>query len=261
MRYSRCLLFPVLIFLSPACTPDRYSAAGNSTICTALSDLATYDGDAHLCHARRRDQGCPRVEWHDPCAVIHAWLLESYFCLAKGTPYNVDVQWYQLELIGCRVQLLLPWRFFRLWALVDGMDPPENMVRCMANNYSPLGFWRSWHRSYNLWIVRYLYIPLGGTHRLAATSILIFTFVALWHDLSPRLLAWGWLAAIFILPEVMARRVLPPSMVRGQPFQFLTARDLSMNPFLLGSLFYVCSLVKDGGIVTRARPAASLTSC
>jgi D-alanyl-lipoteichoic acid acyltransferase DltB (MBOAT superfamily) len=51
-------------------------------------------------------------------------------------------------------KLLIPWRFFRLWALTDGMDPPENMVRCMANNYSALGFWRSWHRSYNLWVIR-----------------------------------------------------------------------------------------------------------
>jgi D-alanyl-lipoteichoic acid acyltransferase DltB (MBOAT superfamily) len=51
-------------------------------------------------------------------------------------------------------QLLIPWRYFRLWALLDGMDPPENMIRCVANNYSTLGFWRSWHRSYNLWIVR-----------------------------------------------------------------------------------------------------------
>ena len=112
-------------------------------------------------------------------------------------------------------QLLLPWRFFRLWALTDGLDPPENMIRCMANNYSALGFWRAWHRSYNLWIVRYLYIPLGGSRRLAATSILIFTFVALWHDLSPRLLAWGWLAALFILPEVVAKKTFPPSLVRA----------------------------------------------
>lgn len=52
------------------------------------------------------------------------------------------------------LKLLIPWRYFRLWALFDGIDPPENMVRCVANNYSTLGFWRSWHRSYNLWIVR-----------------------------------------------------------------------------------------------------------
>jgi D-alanyl-lipoteichoic acid acyltransferase DltB (MBOAT superfamily) len=83
----------------------------------------------------------------------------------------------------------------------------------MTNNYSPW-VWRSWQRSYNLWIVRYLYVPLGGMHQLVATSVLIFTFVAIWHDLRPRILRWGWLAALFILPEVMARRALLPSILR-----------------------------------------------
>ena len=69
---------------------------------------------------------------------------------------------------------------------MDGMDPPENMIRCMANNYSAFDFWRALNRSYNLWIVRYLYIPSGRARCLATTSILIFKFVALWHDLSPR---------------------------------------------------------------------------
>ena len=53
------------------------------------------------------------------------------------------------------MQLLLPWRFFRLWALMDNIDPPENMIRCVLNNYSTRGFWRSWHRSYNLWLLKY----------------------------------------------------------------------------------------------------------
>ena len=30
----------------------------------------------------------------------------------------------------------------------------------------------------------------------------IFTFVAVWHDLQLRLLIWGWLISLFILPEV-----------------------------------------------------------
>jgi D-alanyl-lipoteichoic acid acyltransferase DltB (MBOAT superfamily) len=67
--------------------------------------------------------------------------------------------------------LLLPLSVFRLWAPTDGLDPLEKMIRCMANNYSALGFCRAWHRSYNVWIVRYLYIPLGGPRRLATTSI------------------------------------------------------------------------------------------
>ena len=83
----------------------------------------------------------------------------------------------------------------------------------MANNYSTLGFWRAWHRSYNLWVTRYIYIPLGGTRNRVFTTVLVFSFVALWHDLSFKLLAWGWLVSLFIMPEVAARYLLPPSKV------------------------------------------------
>jgi len=87
------------------------------------------------------------------------------------------------------------------------------MVRCVANNYSTLGFWRSWHRSYNLWVVRYIYIPLGGARNVILSTLMVFTFVALWHDLSFKLLAWGWLVSLFILPEILARKFAPASKV------------------------------------------------
>ncbi|KAL7417004.1 MBOAT, membrane-bound O-acyltransferase family-domain-containing protein [Mrakia frigida] len=115
------------------------------------------------------------------------------------------------NLIVVWLKLLIPWRFFRLWALLDGMDPPENMVRCMANNYSCSGFWRSWHRSYNLWVVRYIYIPMGGSKRALLSTVAVFTFVALWHDLSLTLLTWGWLVSFVVIPEVLAGRILPSS--------------------------------------------------
>jgi D-alanyl-lipoteichoic acid acyltransferase DltB (MBOAT superfamily) len=108
------------------------------------------------------------------------------------------------------------------------------MVRCVANNYSTLGFWRSWHRSYNLWIVRlaswlnlqdyhsltyrYIYIPLGGTKNVVLTTTLVFSFVALWHDLSFRLLAWGWLISLFIFPELLAAYFLPQTKVSRNHF-------------------------------------------
>jgi len=131
-----------------------------------------------------------------------AWRGDSPFELSMIGFWNLIIVW---------LKLLLPWRFFRLWALADGIDPPENMVRCMANNYSTLGFWRSWHRSYNLWLIRYIYIPLGGTKNVVTSTVLIFTFVALWHDLWFRLLAWGWLVCLFIAPELTAKYFLPAS--------------------------------------------------
>ncbi|KAH0558424.1 hypothetical protein GP486_004914, partial [Trichoglossum hirsutum] len=125
--------------------------------------------------------------------------------------FNLHIIW---------LKLLLPWRFFRLWSLIDGVDPPENVVRCMSNNYSTLAFWRGWHRSFNRWIVRYIYIPLGGsggastrgpwgTIRTVVNYLAVFTFVALWHDINLRLLAWGWLITLFVLPEVTAGFLFP----------------------------------------------------
>ena len=134
------------------------------------------------------------------------------------------------------LKLLLPWRFFRLWALADGVDPPENMVRCMSNNYSALAFWRGWHRSYNRWVVRYIFVPLGGSGRgssggggekgrLGCISMVrtvvnylaVFTFVALWHDIQLRLLMWGWLVTLFFLPEVLATLAFPARKWQHRP--------------------------------------------
>lgn len=61
---------------------------------------------------------------------------------------------------------------------------------------------------------RYIYVPLGGSNNIVLATTLVFTFVALWHDLSFRLLAWGWLVSLFILPEIIGRKMLPVSKVR-----------------------------------------------
>lgn len=139
------------------------------------------------------------------------WEVYSPFQLSMLGYFNLHIIW---------LKLLLPWRFFRLWSLLDGIDPPENMVRCMSNNYSAQAFWRGWHRSYNRWIVRYLYIPLGGSGGTGAKGIsgkargvfnllLVFTFVALWHDINLQVLMWGWLVTLFVLPEVLAEIAFP----------------------------------------------------
>ena len=139
------------------------------------------------------------------------WGAYSPFQLSMLSYFNLHIIW---------LKLLLPWRFFRLWALLDGIDPPENMVRCMSDNYSAFAFWRGWHRSYNRWIVRYLYVPLGGSGgpqtrgkwgklRAAGNYVAVFTFVALWHDIQLRLVMWGWLISLFVLPEVLAGILFP----------------------------------------------------
>ncbi|KAL2130272.1 hypothetical protein VTI74DRAFT_6689 [Chaetomium olivicolor] len=140
------------------------------------------------------------------------------------TPAQISLlSYFNLHIIW--LKLLLPWRFFRLWSLVDGVDPPENMLRCVSDNYSTLSFWRGWHRSYYRWLLRYIYIPLGGSSfrtardaaRSVVTYLVVFTFVALWHDIKLNLLIWGWLIVVFFLPEIAAGYLFPRRKWESKP--------------------------------------------
>lgn len=103
---------------------------------------------------------------------------------------------------------------FDQWTLkmlqICGIEAPENMPRCINNCYNLESFWKNWHASFNKWLVRcdlqflshismnmmqfhyfsimtknrrYMYIPLGGSQRKLLNVWVIFTFVAIWHDL------------------------------------------------------------------------------
>lgn len=150
------------------------------------------------------------------CILVMEFLLHFMYVVAVSktkawegdTPFQVSMLgMFNLNIIW--LKLLIPWRFFRLWALLDGIDPPENMIRCMDNNYSALSFWRAWHRSFNRWVIRYVYAPLGGSGPAGVTgrvfnSLVVFSFVAVWHDIELKLLMWGWLVVLFLLPEICA---------------------------------------------------------
>lgn len=64
---------------------------------------------------------------------------------------------------------------------------------------------------------RYLYVPIGGTQRAILATLTVFTFVALWHDLSLRLLTWGWVISLFVLPEMAGKTLVPVAKVSFAP--------------------------------------------
>ncbi|KAJ3364897.1 glycerol transporter [Kappamyces sp. JEL0680] len=133
----------------------------------------------------------------------------------KGfSPFEIFlVGFFNLKMIW--LKLLIIWRFFRMWAMCDGVETTENMGRCMSNHYSGIDFWREWHSSFNKWLIRYMYVPLGGSQYRVVNMFPIFTFVAIWHDIEGRLLAWGWLIVLFILPEMAATRLFVNPEVRS----------------------------------------------
>lgn len=161
--------------------------------------------------------------------------------------FNLKVIW---------LKLLVIWRYFRLVALLDGVVSPENMLRCMSNNYSGMAFWRSWHRSFYLWIVRYLYVPLGGSRQIIWNMWPVFMFVAIWHDLSLRLLAWSWLVCLFFLPEILvqfASKQLAMSQWPSYRVWSGVAATASICMMMLANLVGFCVGVEGVGELVRRR--------
>ncbi|EKX37363.1 hypothetical protein GUITHDRAFT_51190, partial [Guillardia theta CCMP2712] len=73
---------------------------------------------------------------------------------------------------------------------------------CVCNNYTFVGFWRSWHRSLHMWVLRYMYHPMGGHSRRLLIVWPIFIFIGLWHDLEWTWLAWALFNCAFMTFEV-----------------------------------------------------------
>ncbi|KAJ4836646.1 hypothetical protein Tsubulata_036533 [Turnera subulata] len=102
------------------------------------------------------------------------------------------------------LKFLLIWRYFRLWSLICGIEAPENMPKCINNCYNLEGFWKNWHASYNKWLVSSIKTFVAIWRKLLNVWV-IFTFVAIWHDLEWKLLSWAWLTCLFFIPEMVAK--------------------------------------------------------
>ncbi|CAG8447019.1 4285_t:CDS:10 [Funneliformis caledonium] len=59
---------------------------------------------------------------------------------------------------------------------------------------------------------------LLGVKYSTYNMLIVFTFVALWHDISLKLLAWGWLIWIFILPETIVTRIFTEKRFGDYPY-------------------------------------------
>jgi D-alanyl-lipoteichoic acid acyltransferase DltB (MBOAT superfamily) len=124
------------------------------------------------------------------------WKDLSYYSFALFCFFLLIFIWFKFTVI---------WRTSRIWAWLDGVYTEENMNRCMYNNYCFEGFWRAWHRSFNIWLIKYIFVPLGGSKYKVVNIWVVFSFVALWHDLQLNLLLWGWFICFFLIPEILVK--------------------------------------------------------
>lgn len=197
LHYLWFVLYPPLYLAGPMAT-------FNGTVSALAEPQRAVVGPAWAAYALR---------WLGALALMELLTSHVYvWAFAKhGMWQRAELSVYELgflchwSLFVLWLKFTVIWRFFRAWALADGVDVRENMLRCVNNNYTLTGFWRGWHHSYNAWLVRYVYVPLGGSRTRHWNVWLVFTFVAVWHDLHLKLLAWAWIICLLIVPELLLR--------------------------------------------------------
>lgn len=101
---------------------------------------------------------------------------------------------------------------------IDGLRPLP-LPRCVSTMYSFTEMWRSFDVGLHRFLIRYIYIPIGGSKSghggmLLSTGI-TFAFVTYWHGAHQNLWCWAVLNWIGINTEYIIRRLLSCAVVRS----------------------------------------------
>ncbi|PIN08206.1 Acyltransferase [Handroanthus impetiginosus] len=214
--------------------------------------IITFNAFASQLDSPQKIYSFREVAWYGFRWVFSLFLMELMSHLFYYNAFAISGVWKHLSpmdifIIGYGVlnfmwlKFFLIWRYFRFWSLINGIVAPENMPRCVNNCYNLETFWKNWQASFNKWLVRYVYIPLGGSQKKLLNVWVIFTFVAVWHDLEWKLLSWAWLTCIFFIPEMLVKSAASAFQVEGAFGEFIF-RELNA---VAGAITITCLMVAN----------------
>ncbi|XP_011370763.1 protein-cysteine N-palmitoyltransferase HHAT [Pteropus vampyrus] len=183
-------------------------------------------------------------------------MLKAAVCFGSG---SLLCRWVIVELLGhvvtlCLIMALLPLAesngslclsgglalaqvlFFYVKYLVlfgvpallmrlDGLTPPP-LPRCVSTMFSFTGMWRYFDVGLHDFLIRYVYIPVGGSqHGLLGTlfsTAMTFAFVSYWHGGYDYLWSWAALNWLGVTVENGVRRLVETPWVQDFLVRFLS---------------------------------------
>ncbi|XP_061601062.1 protein-cysteine N-palmitoyltransferase HHAT [Cololabis saira] len=140
-------------------------------------------------------------------------------------------------------------------ATLDGLVPP-NLPRCVSIMYSFTGMWRHFDEGLYRWLIRYIYVPLGGSrHGLFCKVVstgLAFGFVCLWHGGHDYLQYWALMNWAGVLVENGLKSLFDSSRVHTlieQNFSMaMQRRCIALLSAFSTAMLILSNLVFLGGI-------------
>ncbi|XP_071754684.2 protein-cysteine N-palmitoyltransferase HHAT-like [Centroberyx gerrardi] len=103
-------------------------------------------------------------------------------------------------------------------ATLDELVPPK-LPRCVSIMYSFTGMWRHFDEGLYRWLIRYIYVPLGGSHHGLLYKVLstglAFGFVCLWHGGHDYLQYWALMNWAGVLVENGLKTLFASSFIHS----------------------------------------------
>nr|XP_031294493.1 protein-cysteine N-palmitoyltransferase HHAT isoform X4 [Camelus dromedarius] len=108
---------------------------------------------------------------------------------------------------------------------LDGLTPPP-LPRCVSTMFSFTGMWRYFDVGLHDFLIRYVYIPMGGSqHGLLGTlfsTAMTFAFVSFWHGGNDYLWCWAALNWLGVTVENGVQRLVQTPRVQNSLAQLLS---------------------------------------
>ncbi|XP_027469427.2 protein-cysteine N-palmitoyltransferase HHAT isoform X4 [Zalophus californianus] len=149
-----------------------------------------------------------------------ASLLRAVSCWTLGGLALAHVLFFYLKYL---VLFGVPALLMRL----DGLTPPP-LPRCVSTMFSFTGMWRYFDVGLHDFLIRYVYIPVGGSqHGLLGTlfsTAVTFAFVSFWHGGYDYLWCWAALNWLGVTVENAVQRLVQTPCVQDSVVQFLSPR-------------------------------------
>ncbi|XP_041866897.1 protein-cysteine N-palmitoyltransferase HHAT [Melanotaenia boesemani] len=140
-------------------------------------------------------------------------------------------------------------------ATLDELVPPK-LPRCVSIMYSFTGMWRHFDEGLYRWLIRYIYVPLGGSQHGPLWKVLstglAFGFICLWHGGHDYLQYWALMNWTGVVVEYGVKSLFASSYFRSIVEQnFSMAMQRRCTAFLAAfstAMLILSNLVFLGGI-------------
>eukprot|EP00924_Labyrinthula_sp_SR-Ha-C_P007227 snap_masked-scaffold_8-processed-gene-12.35-mRNA-1 protein AED:1.00 eAED:1.00 QI:0/-1/0/0/-1/1/1/0/610 len=142
--------------------------------------------------------------------IDHNWFLGMFLkrenALSKLQPEEIIFA-LVAKLFQHYLRFVIFWRFFRIWASLDGVEAPENFTRQLFTMFNAADFWHHFNRSVHLWCKRNIATPIaqlssfGRRIKTLTIYLCVFLVMIFWHGGSPAWIYWGVSNAMFLILE------------------------------------------------------------